>query len=143
MSTPLGYVPPDPDAVDVSQLGVGQILRGVTADLGKLVSQEIELAKVELKAEATKAGRIAGAFGGAGAAGYFAVLFLSLTLMFALASWFDSLTWAALMVFAIWAAIGAVLFRRARVLSKTLNPVPELTVQTLKEDQEWLKTRNS
>ena len=143
MSSPLGYVPPDPDSVDVSQLGVGEILRGVTADLGKLVSQEIELAKLELKAEASKAGKIAGAFGGAGAAGYFAVLFLSLALMFLLATAFDSFTWAALVVFVIWAAIGGFLFTRARALAKTLNPVPEVTVQTLKEDQEWLKTRNS
>lgn len=143
MSSPLGYVPPDPDAIDVSQVGVGDILRGVTADLSKLVSQEIELAKLEVKAEAKKAGTIAGAFGGAGAAGYFAVLFLSLTLMFLLAGWFNSLTWAALVVFVVWAAVGAVLFLRARALAKTLNPVPEVTVQTLKEDQEWLKTRNS
>lgn len=143
MSTPLGYVPPDPDAVDVSQLGVGDILRGVTADLGKLVSQEIELAKLEVKAEATKAGKIAGAFGGAGAAGYFAVLFVSLTLMFLLATAFDSFTWAAFVVFVTWAVIDAVLFARARALARTLNPVPEVTVQTLKEDQEWVKTRNS
>lgn len=143
MSTPLGYVPPDPAAVDVSQLGVGDILRGVTADLGKLVSQEIELAKLEVKAEATKAGKIAAAFGGAGAAGYFAVLFVSLTLMFLLATAFDSFTWAAFVVFVIWAVIDAVLFSRARALAKTLNPVPEVTVQTLKEDQEWVKTRNS
>ena len=143
MSSPLGYTPPDPDAVDVSQVGVGEILRGVTGDLSKLVNQEIELAKLEIRAEAKKAGKIAGAFGGAGAAGYFAVLFLSLTLMFLLATAFDSYTWAALVVFVVWAVVGAVLFSRARALSKSLNPVPEQTVASLKEDKEWLKTRNS
>lgn len=138
MSTPLGS-----NAPDVSNVGVGEILRGVTADLSKLVNQEIELAKLEIRQEAKKAGKIAGAFGGAGAAGYFAVLFLSLTLMFLLASAFDSYTWGAFVVFLLWAIVGAVLFLRARALSKTLNPVPETTVQTLKEDKEWLKTRNS
>jgi len=138
VSTPLGS-----NAPDVSNVGVGEILRGVTADLSKLVNQEIELAKLEIRQEAKKAGKIAGAFGGAGGAGYFAVLFLSLTLMFLLASAFDSYTWGAFVVFLLWAIVGAVLFLRARALSKTLNPVPETTVQTLKEDKEWLKTRNS
>ncbi len=138
MSTPLGS-----NAPDVSNVGVGEILRGVTADLSKLVNQEIGLAKLEVRQEAKKAGKIAGAFGGAGGAGYFAVLFLSLTLMFLLASAFDSYTWGAFVVFLLWAIVGAVLFLRARALSKTLNPVPETTVQTLKEDKEWLKTRNS
>ena len=128
---------------DVTEVGVGDILRSLTADLSKLVNQEIELAKLELKQEATKAGKIAGAFAGAGVAGYFTILFLSLTLMFLLASWFDSYTWAALVVTVIWAIIGAVLFTRARAQAKTLNPTPETTVQTLKEDKEWLKTRNS
>jgi len=138
VSTPLGS-----NAPDVSNVGVGEILRGVTADLSKLVNQEIGLAKLEVRQEAKKAGKIAGAFGGAGGAGYFAVLFLSLTLMFLLASAFDSYTWGAFVVFLLWAIVGAVLFLRARALSKTLNPVPETTVQTLKEDKEWLKTRNS
>lgn len=138
MSTPLGS-----NAPDVSQVGVGEILRGVTSDLFKLVNQEIELAKLEVRAEVKKAGTIAGGFAGAGAAGYFAVLFLSLTLMFLLGNAFDSFTWGALVVALVWAAVGALLFLRARATAKTLNPVPENTVQTLKEDKEWLKTRNS
>ncbi len=138
MSTPLGS-----EAPDVSGVGVGEILRGVTSDLGKLVNQEVELAKLEVRQEAKKAGKIAGAFGGAGVAGYFAALFLSLTVMFALAAWFDSLTWAALAVGVVYAIVAAVLVARARAQAKSLNPVPEQTVQTLKEDKEWLKTRNS
>jgi len=138
VSTPLGS-----EAPDVSGVGVGEILRGVTSDLGKLVNQEVELAKLEVRQEAKKAGKIAGAFGGAGVAGYFAALFLSLTVMFALAAWFDSLTWAALAVGVVYAIVAAVLVARARAQAKSLNPVPEQTVQTLKEDKEWLKTRNS
>lgn len=151
MSTPMGHDAAPVATVaevatgtaDVSEVGVGDILRSLTNDLSKLVNQEIELAKLEIKQEATKAGKIAGAFAGAGVAGYFAVLFLSLTLMFLLATWFDSYTWAALVVTVLWAVIGAVLFTRARAQAKTLNPVPEETVETLKEDKEWLKTRNS
>jgi hypothetical protein len=128
---------------DVSQRGVGELVKEVTQDLTKLLNQELELAKTEMKVEAKKAGKTAGAFGGAGLAGYYAVLFASLTLMFALANWWDSFTWAALAVTALWAIVAAVLFARARKQAKDLNPKPEMTVQTLKEDAQWAKTRSS
>lgn len=128
---------------DVSDLGVGDILKSLSGDLSKLVSQEVELAKLEVRAEAKKAGIIAGAYGGAGAAGYFAVLFLSLTLAFLLASLFDSFWVGALIVTVLWGIAGAVLFSMAKTKQKELNPVPEKTVETLKEDKEWLKTRKN
>ena len=124
----------------ISQRSVGEVFGEVTKDLSKLVGQEIELAKTEVRAEAKKAGTIAGGFAGAGAAGYFAVLFLSLAAMFALGAAFDSLGWAALVVFAVWAVIAAVLFVMARKKAQTLNPKPEQTIQTLKEDARWAKT---
>ena len=131
------------DPADVGQRGVGELVREVAQDLTKLFNQELELAKTEVKIEAKKAGKTAGAFGGAGVAGYFAVLFASLTLMFALAHWWDSPTWAALAVTVLWGIAGAVLFARARKQAQTINPVPETTVQTLKEDAQWAKTRSS
>ena len=128
---------------DVSRHSVGELIKEVTSDLTKLVNQELALAKLEAKLEAKKAGKTAGAFAGAGAAGYFAVLFASLTLMFALASLFDSYTWAALVVTVLWAIVGAVLFMRAKKTAAEINPKPEMTVQTLKEDVQWAKTRSS
>ena len=128
---------------DVTQKGVGELVREVAQDLSKLLSQELELAKLEVKTEAKKAGKTAGAFGGAGAAGYFAVLFASLTLMFALAALFDSHTWAALVVTVLWAIVGAVLYSRAKKQAAQINPKPEVTMKTLKEDAQWAKTRSS
>lgn len=118
---------------DVSQRGLGELVREVTQDLTTLISQELTLAKAELTVEAKKAGRTAGEFGAAGLAGYFALLFASLTLVFALASWWDSYVWAALAVTVLWAVAGAVLFTRARAEAKKIHPKPELTIQTVKE----------
>ena len=129
--------------VDVTQRSVGELIGEVTSDLSKLLNQELALAKLEMTNEAKKAGKTAGAFGGAGAAGYFAVLFASLTLMFALAALFDSHTWAALVVTVLWAIVGAVLFMKAKKTAAQINPKPEMTVQTLKEDAQWAKTRSS
>lgn len=128
---------------DVSQRSVGELISEVTSDLATLLNQELELAKAELRIEAKKAGKTAGAFGGAAGAGYFALLFASWTVLFALHAWFDSYVWAALVVTALYAIVAAVLFSRARATAKTIDPKPEVTVQTLKEDAQWAKTRKS
>jgi hypothetical protein len=141
MSSGAGSTPVTPDPTDVGQRGVGELVRDVSHDLTKLVSQELTLAKLELKAEAGKAGKTAAAFGGAGVAGYFTALFALLTLAFALASLLDSLTLGALIVTVLCGLVAAVLFLRARKQAKTLNPKPEMTVQTLKEDAQWAQDR--
>ena len=135
-------VQPEPRP-DVSQRSVGELISEVTQDLTTLLSQEVALAKAELRVEAGKAGKTAGAFGAAGAAGYFALLFASWTLLFALHALFDSYTWAALVVTLLYAVAGAVLFSRAKKTAKTINPTPEKTVQTVKEDVQWAQDRRS
>lgn len=128
---------------DVTGRGVGELISEVAGDLATLLNQELELAKVELRIEAGKAGKTAGAFGGAAVAGYFALLFASWTLLFALHALFDSYTWAALVVAVLYGAAAAVLYARARKTAQTINPKPAVTVQTLKEDAQWAKTRKS
>ncbi len=118
---------------DVGQRGVGELLREVTQDLTRLFNQELALAKAEMTAEAKKAGKTGAEFGAAGLAGYFAVLFASLTLMFALATWWDSYVLAALAVTALWAVVGAVLYSRAKKHSKDINPKPEMAISEIKE----------
>ena len=39
----------------------------------------------------------------------------------------------------IWAAVGAALFVTGRNRLKTVDPMPRRTVDTLKEDAQWLK----
>ena len=120
----------------------GQLASEVAKDLSTLVRQEIALAKAELQQEAKTAGVAAGAFGGAGFAGYFVLLFASLAAMFGLDA-IMPLGWAALVVTGIWLVIAAVLAVVGRSKVKQINPKPERTVETVKEDVQWLKTRNS
>jgi len=49
------------------------------------------------------------------------------------------LGWAALIVAALWGLAGAVLYTSGRARLRTVNPKPERTVETLKEDAEWAK----
>jgi putative superfamily III holin-X len=136
----------DARSSDVSDVSVGQLVSQVTNDLSTLMRQELELAKAEIKVEVQKGGKAAGMLGGAGAAGYFALLFLSLTIMFALAELFGEGPGAhalgALIVTAIYGIAGAVLFLRGRREMQQVSPTPTQTVETLKEDVQWAKTRN-
>jgi hypothetical protein len=120
----------------------GELASEVAKDLSTLVRQEIALAKAELQQEAKTAGVAAGALGGAGFAGYFVLVFLSLALMWGLDAWMP-LGWAAVIVAALWAVIAAVLAIVGRSRLKRFNPKPERTIENVKEDVQWVKTRNA
>jgi len=128
----------NPDRSDTEPPSLGEIIGEISDDLSKLFRQEVELAKAEVRQEATKAGKAAGMLGGAGLAGYMVALFVTLALMFALGNVMD-LGWAALIVAVIWGVVGAVLYAAGRKRMRTVSPVPRQTVDTLKEDAQWLK----
>ena len=138
----------DPDVENVS---VGQLIGEVSRDFSTLMRQELELAKAELRAEATKAtgevkaqtakaGKGAGMLGGAGFAGFMTVLFLSIALWWAL-SHLVGHSWSALIVAVLWGIVGAILFSVGRKQLKSIdfsglkqvNPKPEQTVETLQQ----------
>ncbi|MBV9592993.1 MAG: phage holin family protein [Actinobacteria bacterium] len=100
--------------------------------------QEVELAKAEIKTEVAKAGKGAGMLGGAGFAGYLVVLFLSFAAWWGLANVMD-VGWAALIVAAIWALIGAILYLAGRSTMRRVNPKPERTLNTAKQIPDALK----
>src|SRR3954464_7637558 len=89
---PTGTHTGGPGAVDATgsttvsrpERSLGEIFSDVTQDLSTLIRQEMELAKTELKEEVSKAGKGAGLLGGAGLAGWFTLLFLSITVFYAL-----------------------------------------------------------
>ena len=127
-------------AEEPSSASVGALIGEVTSDLSKLMRQELELAKVEIKEEAAKTGKAAGMLGGAGFAGYMAVFFASITLWWALANVMDE-AWAALIVTALWAIAAAVLASMGRKKMRDVHPKPEKTIETLKEVPDALKGR--
>ncbi|MFL6126367.1 phage holin family protein [Actinophytocola sp.] len=130
--------PGDTATPDVGDVSVGQLLGNVSRDLSTLMRQELALAKAELKQEATKAGKGAGMLGGAGFAGYMVLLFLSFALWWALANVMDE-GLSALIVAIVWAIIAAVLYTTGRGQLRSVNPVPERTVDTLKQVPDAVK----
>lgn len=118
---------------------LGELVAKATADVSTLMRKEVELAKVEIKREVVNAGKGAGAFGAAGVAGLFALLFLSTALAYGISQLIsDHIGWGFFIVGVLYllAAGGAALFGK-KSMSK-VGP-PEKTIETLKDDVAFAK----
>lgn len=123
---------------DIGDVSLGELVGNVTRNLSTLMSQELALAKAEVKAEVSKTGKAAGALGAAAFAGYMVVLFLSICLWWALGNLIGH-GWSALVVAVLWGIVGAVLYASGRKKLQEVNPTPERTVDTLKNVPDALK----
>lgn len=128
---------PEPPPTKAESTSLGDLLGQVTQDMSTLMRQEVELAKVELKQSASRAGKGAGMFAGAALAGYFVLLFLSIALWQALGH-LIGLGWSGLVVAVIWAIIAGILALRGRKEMQKIKGLPQ-TSETLQEIPETLK----
>jgi len=128
---------PDPAAERAATTGLGDLMSEVTRDLSTLIRQEIELAKAEVSESAKRAGKGAGLLGGAAAAGYFALLFLSICIWWALGYLIGN-AWSALIVAVVYGVVALVLALRGRTQMKTVQGMPR-TAETVKEIPPTLK----
>ena len=121
---------------------LGDLFSRLTTDLSKLMHDEIELAKVELKETAKEAGTAGASLGAAGVLGLVAFLLLSFAAAWGLAEVVPEGV-GFLIVGGAYGivALGLLAFGRQRL--KTVNPVPEQTVETLKEDVAWAREQMS
>jgi MFS family permease len=126
---------------ELRERAIGDLVKQLAGQTSTLVRQELDLAKAEMTQKASVAGKGAGLLGGAAVVGLLAAgaltAFLILLLSEAVDAWL-----AALIVAVVLGAVAAVLALsgRNRVRAAT-PPVPEQTVETLKEDVEWAKTQ--
>ena len=132
----------DPTQPAQPDKSLGELFSSLTSDLSTLMRQEVDLAREEVRVEARKAGKAGGAFGGAAVVGLLAGVALVLTLGFALDAFMPA--WAAfLIVTVVLALVAAVLARQGRARLREVDPKPEKTMQTLKEDAQWLSEQRS
>jgi len=133
--------PPGPEPGDLRERPLGELLKQLSEQTTRLVRQELELAKAELTQKGKQAGMGAGMFGAAGALGFLALAALTTCFILALDAVMPA--WlAALIVAVVYAAVAAVLTIRGRAKVKQATPpVPEQTIETVKEDVQWAKTQ--
>jgi uncharacterized membrane protein YqjE len=140
VSTPSSRTSADSEPRDDRSLG--QIVSDVAQDLSTLVRQELDLAKTEVKQEASRAGKGVGMLGGAGVAGHLALVFVSLCAMFVLNNAVP-IEVAALIVTVFWALVAAVLALTGKKALDRTNPALPQTQRSLKEDAAWVKQQKS
>jgi uncharacterized membrane protein YqjE len=125
---------------DLREASVGELVKRLTEDAGNLVRQEIQLAKTEMTEKGKQAGKGAGMLGAAAVVGLLAAGVLTAFLVLVLDTFMP--TWlAALIVGLVYLAIAAFLALRGKKALVENKPVPEQTIETVKEDVEWLKSQ--
>jgi hypothetical protein len=117
---------------------LGELVGEATREVSALLRAEVELAKIEIRHEVSKAGKATGLLGAAGVLAWFAVTFLSAALAFGLvelglSGW--QATLAVGMVYAVGTVICALLGKRQVA---TVH-APERTIKRLKEDVAWAR----
>jgi uncharacterized membrane protein YqjE len=120
---------------------MGELFKQLSDDLSTLVRQELKLAQVEMTEKGKKAGVGVGMFGGAGVVGLLALGALTTCLIAALATGME--VWiAALIVTVLYGAAAGVLALQGKSrVGEATPPVPEQTIETVKEDAQWAKTQ--
>ncbi|HET8787608.1 MAG TPA: phage holin family protein [Actinomycetes bacterium] len=126
---------------DLRDRSLGELLKQLSEQTTRLVHQELELAKAELTEKGKQAGQGAGLFGGAGAIGLAALG--ALTACFILALDIIMPAWlAALIVAVVYGIVAFVLVKQGQArMKRAAPPLPEQTIETVKEDVEWAKTQ--
>jgi uncharacterized membrane protein YqjE len=129
------------DGDDLRDRSLGELLKQLSEQTTRLVHQELELAKAELTQKGKQAGTGAGLFGGAGALGLAALGALTACFILALNAVMPA--WlAALIVAVVYGIIAFVLVKQGQAKLKAAGPpVPEQTIETVKEDVAWAKTQ--
>ena len=124
-----------------SDRSLAELARQLSLQTTELVRHEVELAKAELREKGKRAGVGAGMFGGAGALGLYALGALTAAIIAGIAEVLP--VWAAaLIVAAVYGAVAGILALRGKSkVQQATPPLPERTVQSVKEDVRYTKQR--
>jgi uncharacterized membrane protein YqjE len=120
---------------------LGELVKELASQTSTLVRQELDLARAEMTQKGKEASAAGAMFGAAGLVALLGSIALTLMLIAALATGMD--VWlSALVVTVVYLLVagGLALTGRSR-LRKAGPPVPVETIETLKEDVRWAKTR--
>jgi uncharacterized membrane protein YqjE len=125
---------------DPREKGIPELVKELAGQTSTLVRQEIKLAQAEMTEKGRVAGRGAGMMAGAGAATLLMLGALTALIVVALDSAL-ALWLAILIVTVLWGIVAAVLARKGRDSLRASAPPAPQTVETVKEDIQWAKTR--
>jgi uncharacterized membrane protein YqjE len=123
---------------------IGGLLRGILTDVRELVREELALARIEMREQASRARLAIAILAAAAVALALGTVFLLIAIANGVADVFEWPVWAGYLVVALLLAIaGAIGLSAGRQRLKNVRAVPQETVATLKENYHWIATRVS
>jgi len=126
-----------------SDPSIGELLGDLMRETTTLIRQEITLAKTEMTQKASDAGRNIAALAVGGVVAYAGLLAILAAIVLLLISG-GMASWAsALLVGVIVAVIGGVLAMKGLEALKHADMAPRRTIETLKEDAQWMKQQTT
>jgi uncharacterized membrane protein YqjE len=126
---------------DPRQQPLGELMKQLAEQMSRLIRSEVRLARAETAEKARMYGRAAGLLGTAAVVGLLAGIAMTMFLIYALRL-VTPLWAAALIVSVVYGAVGFALLAAGRSkLEEARTPMPERTVESVKEDVEWLKSQ--
>jgi hypothetical protein len=117
---------------------LGDLFTELATETGTLVRQEVALAQTEIVYKATKAGKNVGYLVVGGAVAYAAALAVIAGIVILLANFMPA--WlSAMLVGVLIGGAGYFMISSALAELKNTDPMPRNTIETIKEDAQWLK----
>ena len=123
---------------------IGGLLRGILGDFRTLLQEEIALARLEIRDQATRMRTAAVSLGVAAVALLFGLTFLLIAAAIAVSDLLAWPMWAGfLAVAAVLSLAGLILLVSARKKLSQVSAVPENTLSSIKENAQWISKRLS
>jgi uncharacterized membrane protein YqjE len=122
----------------VNERSISDVIQDIIGNIQQIVRSEVRLAKTEIREEAAKA-KSAGILTGSGVvAAFFAADFLLLAIVYALATVMPN--WAAALIVGGTLAIAGYFTISAGIKQfQRVHPAPERTVESMKENVQWVQ----
>jgi uncharacterized membrane protein YqjE len=114
------------------------VLKDIVGNVQEIVRSEVRLARAEIREETGKMLQASGVLAAGAVLGLYALLFLFLALMYGLTTVFSPAVSALILGVAL-AVIAGILVSVGRGRLRDVSPKPEKTIDTVKENIEWLK----
>ncbi len=116
---------------------LGELVGDLYQGASRVISLEIELAKTELSQKASRVGKNVGFLAAGGAIVYAGFLALIFAIIAILATFLPLWLSALIVALIVLGAGGALVWTGLKTLQQE-SPMPQRTLETLKEDKEWM-----
>lgn len=121
---------------------LGELIAELSRETVTLMRQEVQLAKTEMSQKASRVGKNVGFLVVGGVVAYTGLLAIVAAVIIALGNAIP-LWLSALVVGLVIAAVGGLLVVKGANTLRQEDPTPQETIETLKEDREWLRDQTS